>query len=276
MYGVNSHERYMEGDLKNKRGDERYFLHRSNAKRLTVDEYMANVGVDMLHPGGMRSTDELVGICRIKEGVKVLDVGCGYGKTACYLAKKYSCKVTGIDLSELMIRGARHRVKKKHLENMIHLEVMDAQNLRFEDESFDAVISEGTTVFLDKIKAITEYLRVTKPGGYIGLTELTWRVKPPEVLIEKAIKTLEGVKPLEYNQWIELLTECGLRGIESKLYNYRSFSWDNIRAIGFAGLMKVAFKYIRNSEIREWIRRQETLFKEYAGYWGYGLYAGKR
>jgi cyclopropane fatty-acyl-phospholipid synthase-like methyltransferase len=61
-------------------------------EELTVNEFITNIGVDMLHAGGMRRTDELVKMCKIKGGQTILDVGCGYGRTACYLAKKYACK----------------------------------------------------------------------------------------------------------------------------------------------------------------------------------------
>jgi len=68
-------------------------------------------------------------MCKISEGKTVLDVGCGYGRTACYLAKKYGCKVVGIDISETMIEEARKKVKKERVENMVRLEVGNAESI---------------------------------------------------------------------------------------------------------------------------------------------------
>jgi len=64
---------------------------------LEVDECMASVGVDMLHAGGMKRTDDLAQMCRVSEGETALSIGCGYGRSACCLAKKYGCKMVGID-----------------------------------------------------------------------------------------------------------------------------------------------------------------------------------
>ena len=56
----------------------------------------------------------------------------------------------------------------------------DAQDLPFEDDLFDAVTTESVTAFpADKQKAVGEYTRVTKPGGYVGLNESTWPKVPP-------------------------------------------------------------------------------------------------
>jgi len=62
-------------------------------EELTIDEYMASVGVDMLHPGGMRRTEELANMCEIFGGKIVLDAGSGFGRTDCHLANKYGCEV---------------------------------------------------------------------------------------------------------------------------------------------------------------------------------------
>lgn len=243
---------------------------------LTVDEYMATVGVDMLHPGGMKRTDDLAQMCRVSEGKRVLSVGCGYGRTACHLAKKYGCKVVGIDISETMVKGAKKKAQKQRVEELVCFEVGDAERIDFEDESFDAVISEGTTVFLDKKTAMTEYVRVTKHGGYIGLNELSWRSKPSREIIERTFKDLQGVHPLQYDEWTKLLVDSGLKDIESRTYEYQSVSWPIITSIGLRGLVKVGIEYLTNPELRSWINRQESLFSDYSSFWGYGLYVGRK
>ncbi len=245
-------------------------------KELTVDEYMANVGVDMLHPGGMKKTEELADMCKISEGKIVLDVGCGYGRTACYLAKKYGCKVVGIDVSKMMIEGAREKARKKRVEDTVRFEVGNAESLPFEDESFDAVISEGTTVLVDKKKAMREYVRVTKSGGYVGLNELSWRKKPSREMIERTFADLQGVRPLGYDEWTKLLVDSGLKDAESRTYKYKSTSWGIIRSLGLRALVKVGIRYLTNSKIRNWINRQEALFRDYSDHWGYGLYIGRK
>jgi ubiquinone/menaquinone biosynthesis C-methylase UbiE len=244
---------------------------------LTVDEYMADLGIDMLHPGGMKRTEELAEMCKITGSQKVLDVGCGYGKTACYLVRKYGCRVTGIDISKKMIEGSKIKVKHEGVEDFALFEIGNAENIRFKDATFDVVISEGTTVMLvEKEQAIREYLRVTKPGGYIGLNELSWQNKPTEEIIDKTLNTLQRVKPLEYEEWIKLMVDSGLKDIVSKKYVYKSTSWDTLSSLGLPGLIKVGIRYLTNSELRNWIRKQEALFRDYSSYWGYGLYVGRK
>lgn len=113
-------------------------------EELTIDEYMANVGVDMLHPGGMRRAEELANICEISGGKIVLDAGCGFGRTDFHLANKYGCEVVGIDISEGMIQHARQNARKYRLSGTVHFQVGNIESIPFQDYAFDAVISEGT------------------------------------------------------------------------------------------------------------------------------------
>jgi len=244
---------------------------------LTVDEYMADLGIDMLHPGGLKKTGELVEMCKISKNQKVLDVGCGYGKTACYLVKKYECRVTGIDVSKRMIEGSKINAKKESVEDFVIFEIGNAEKIRFNDVIFDVVISEGTTVLLmDKKQAIREYVRVTKPGGYVGLNELSWMKKPTTEIVNKTLNTLQRVRPLKYDEWVKLMIDSRLKDIELKKYVYKSTSWDTISSLGIQGLIKVGLRYFTNSELRNWIRKQEALFHDYSSYWGYGIYVGRK
>ena len=88
-------------------------------------------------------------------------------------------KVVAIDISRDMVKRAEERAKKKRVKDKVEFRVADAQNLPFEDDLFDAVISESVNAFIeDKQKAINEYKRVVKPGGYIGFNEATWIEMP--------------------------------------------------------------------------------------------------
>jgi len=110
-------------------------------------------------------TDCAFGLFKTKEGMKVLDVGCGTGNFSLKLAKR-GCKVVGIDVSNAMLEIAK---KKAEMENLnIKFLKMDAHNLDFEDESFDGVFSIATVEFIEDFqKAIDEMFRVVKKGGQI-------------------------------------------------------------------------------------------------------------
>lgn len=102
------------------------------------------------------------------EGPKVLEIGVGTGKNLPYHRK--GLQVTGIDLSPGML--ARAREKAKNLGLKTELLLMDAQNLEFPDESFDAVVA--TFVFCsvpDPVRGLREAGRVCRKGGRIYLLE---------------------------------------------------------------------------------------------------------
>ncbi len=178
-------------------------------------DFAAKVGLTK-HIGGIEATEMLIELCQISKDKYILDVGCGAGITPVYLAENIGCRVIGVDLSEGMVRRSNERVKKNRLTHMITCQKADAQDLPFEDHSFDAVITESVTAFPeDKQKAVNEYVRVTKPGGFIGLNESTWlKVPPPPELVAWASQDLgANVQPLTSVEWAGLLETSGLKNM---------------------------------------------------------------
>jgi arsenite methyltransferase len=147
-------------------------------------DFAAEVGLTK-HMGGTEATDKLIELCQISKDSYILDVGCGVGATACYVAENVGCRIMGVDILEKMVEKSIERSKRHKLTQWVNFRQADAQALPFEDNLFDAVITESVTAFPeDKQKAVNEYARVTKPGGYIGLNESTWlKIPPPPEMI---------------------------------------------------------------------------------------------
>jgi ubiquinone/menaquinone biosynthesis C-methylase UbiE len=174
-------------------------------------EIIAEGGITK-HPGSMQATRELVQMCHIEAGKYVLDVGCGVGATSSYLAKKLGCRVMGVDLLDKMVEQARRRAKTDGVQDRTEFRVADARELPFEDHLFDAVIVESVNVFFeDKEPAMREYVRVTKPGGYVGITEGTW-LNPPSQEYADALLSINFTDPLQAQGWEDLLKASGLGG----------------------------------------------------------------
>ena len=106
-----------------------------------------------------------VGSMNIEPGDRVLDVGVGTGLSLPLYPR--DCSVVGIDLSEAMLKRARHKIERNGYDHIEVLE-MDAMDLSFPDNSFDKVfISHVVSVVPDPYKAMSEVRRVCKKGGEV-------------------------------------------------------------------------------------------------------------
>jgi arsenite methyltransferase len=250
-------------------------------------DFAAEVGLTK-HLGGNEATEMMCELCHVSEGKYVLDVGCGVGVTPCFIAKRYGCKVAGVDIKEAMVERSRERAKRERLDDRVEFRVANAQDLPFEDDLFDAVITESVTSFPeDKQKAVNEYVRVTKPGGYIGLNESTWlKVPPPPEMVAWVSQDIGAtVEPLSKSEWEGLLVAAGLEDIIVKIFNIdvQVESRGVLQRYGLAGMLGVlcrtASLYIKSPDYREFVRevRKGGLTpKDLDEYFGYGLYIGRK
>lgn len=110
----------------------------------------------------------LISLAEIKPPDSVLDVGTGTGVVALLAVKRIAKggRVHGIDLSEGMLTTATAKAEKLGLEEKIKFSQMDAENLEFEAETFDAVVSLFALLhFPNPLTALKEIYRVMRPGG---------------------------------------------------------------------------------------------------------------
>jgi len=253
----------------------------------TFFDFAAEVGLTK-HIGGIEATETLVQLCHIGKGSFVLDVGCGVGATPCFIAKRYGCRVIGADISEKMIERSKERAAREKVTQMVEFRVADARDLPFEDDLFDAVITESVTAFpQDKQKAVNEYMCVTKPGGYVGLNETAWlKVPPPPDVVAWAQQDVgASVTPLTPDAWTGLLEAAGLKEIIAKIYAIKTQDEEKgiLRRYGFGGMLGVMGRmlllYARSPAYREFVKgvRQTGVIPENLGeYFGYGLFIGQK
>ncbi len=126
------------------------------------------------HPGGRALTRRLAAVTGLRAGQRVLDVASGPGSTAVLLAQEFGVTVDGVDLGAAEVERAAAAAEDAGLERSVRFQVGDAERLPFEDASFDAVICEcAFCTFPDKVTAAAELARVLRPGGRIGLSDVT-------------------------------------------------------------------------------------------------------
>jgi arsenite methyltransferase len=249
-------------------------------------DFAAEVGFTK-HMGSVHATEELVEMCHIEAGSYVLDVGCGAGATPAYLAKRHGCRVAGVDISPRMIDRARETAKREGVADRTEFRVADAQDLPFDDDLFDAVITESVAALPeDQQRAAKEYVRVTKPGGYVGLNESTWLKTPPPDMVAWISQDVGGqAKPLSHEEWIGLLETAGLQDLAVSVYHIdtRDEASAMLRRYGCLGMLRVWARmlrlYVKNPAYRRFLKglRQGGLVPENLNeYFGYGLYVGKK
>ncbi len=127
-------------------------------------------------------SSHLVRSINVQSGEDVLDIACGNGNTA-ITASRIGANVTGIDITAELLELAAEEAKIAQIDG-ITWRGGDAQNLPFEDESFDVVLSTFGHMFAPQSDLVAkEMIRVTKKGGRIGFA--TW---PPELAIGSIFK----------------------------------------------------------------------------------------
>lgn len=140
-----------------------------DAKRLRAEDLYA---IDQLHGGGLAATKEHARRSGVTAGMHVLDVGCGVGGSARYLATTLGCRVTGVDLTAEFIAVAAALTERCGLAERVAFEKADATDLPFGDATFDHVWSHNVTMNIrDKTAFAREVARVLKPGGRLTCAE---------------------------------------------------------------------------------------------------------
>lgn len=132
--------------------------------------------LDQFHTRGILATTELAEAAELSPFARVLDLGCGIGGPARYLAATFGCAVTGIDLSVSFVDAAAYLTTRCGLSDRVTFQVGDALHLPFEDESFDAVFLQHVAMNIeDRTALYTEVHRLLTPRGRFAIHDLVLR-----------------------------------------------------------------------------------------------------
>ncbi len=145
------------------------------ANRYDLLNHVLSLGLDF---GWRKQVARETGIINCQN---ILDVCTGTGDMAIELCKFWKGKayIEGLDFSRELIEVARKKVSKSRLENKINFKEGNAETLPYIDKQFDAItITFGLRNIKNRLKALKEFYRVTRPGGYFVCLEFSQPVNP--------------------------------------------------------------------------------------------------
>ena len=126
------------------------------------------------HTMGRYATAQLVDLAQITSESAVLDAGSGVGGTARYVADRYGCPVTAVDLTEEYCQTSRWLNRLVGLDDRISVHRADVTELPFADGTFDVAISQHVQMNVaDKARLYSEARRVLVDGGRLALWDIT-------------------------------------------------------------------------------------------------------
>ena len=246
----------------------------------TYLDVQAEVGITK-HMGGYEATDRLHGLCHLGEAKEVLEVGCGIGVGPAYVAKRFGCRVVAVDIADKMLAWAERRARREGVADLITFRKADIRDLPFDDNRFDAAIVESVLAFVeDKAAAIREVVRVTKPGGYVGLNETYWFGEPPAEILEHSVYI--GTAVISEAEWRAIWEATPLeeRTIESFKLEAKKEVRDRIGWVGWRSILPAWGRVIRlllsNPGARDAIKQQVGQPAEMINALGYGLFVGRK
>ena len=181
--------------------------------------FLARLGKTRLRPGGRKATEWLIASGDFNKDKKILEVACNMCTTAIGLAQKFDCKIEGVDLDEAALEKARANIAIHGLQDKIHVQRANAMVLPFEDESFDIVINEAMLTMLPvqaKMKAVAEYFRVLKPGGFLLTHDVMLTTEDSEAVLQQLREAINiTVTPLTKQGWKNVFLDSGFRNVET-------------------------------------------------------------
>lgn len=129
--------------------------------------------LDQFHGRGIQATRELVELLQPQAGEEIVDIGCGIGGPARWIAWTFGCRITGVDLTPAFCEAARELNRATGLEDRVRILEGNALALPLPDAAFDRAYSQNVVMNIaDKRSFYAEAFRVLKPGGVAALSNL--------------------------------------------------------------------------------------------------------
>jgi arsenite methyltransferase len=178
-----------------------------------ADDLVALLLGNSYHPGGQILTRRLAAAMGLHAGQRVLDVASGRGTSALTIAREYGAAVVGVDRSAANVALGNGAAQASGLSDRVHFFTGHPERLPVPDSSVDGVVCEcALCTFAGKAATAREFARVLRPGGRVGITDVT--ANPDRLPTELStlgawIACVAGARPAE--EYAGILGGAGLR-----------------------------------------------------------------
>ena len=230
-------------------------------------------------PGGDDETRLAITLSGLsgRTGLKIADIGCGTGASTLVLAQALDASVTAVDFLPDFLRDLEIAAERQNLMKRIETLAASMDALPFEEQSFDAIWSEGAIYNIGFTNGIQAWRRLLKPDGILAVSELTWLTKE---------------RPAELEQhWLREYPEVDTASTKMAILEENGFS-----PIGYFALLKRCWldNYYRPMQARfaAFLERNDTsdaaaaivaaeeheiaLYERYSAFVSYGYYVARR
>jgi tocopherol O-methyltransferase len=197
----------------------------------------------------------------VEEAKTILDVGCGVGGSARFLARRYGAEVLGVTLSAVQVERARRMTAKAGLSDQVHFRVQDMLTVSPDDGPFDLVWSmESAEHIRDKKALLQLFWEVLEPGGQFVMATWCHRNTPPALsnsdqrLLDRVCELYHLPPWISVNEFERIAADIGFLDIKTadwsdavapfwKAVIQSALSWKSISGLLKSGLGTIKGAY---------------------------------
>jgi tocopherol O-methyltransferase len=231
----------------------------------------------------VRLMERLAERARVPRGARVLDIGCGLGGSAFWLADQFDCKVTGMTISPVQARMANKKAKARGLSDRVQFQVKDANQWQPQPESVDIVwIMESSEHFRNKKEFFERCASVLKPGGVLAVCAWLRRDGPPTSEDEQKLVTTIGEAMLsasldslsDYQKW---MGEAGFTTVAAEdITRYVERTWEQCTRMAERLPIKYLLRFT-SASTRRFVQSFPLMKQAYAqGAMAFGLFVAEK
>lgn len=133
-------------------------------------------------------------------------------------------------------------------------------------------------VLMDKERAFKEFIRVTKPGGFVADLEMSWQRNPDKKVVDRAFEIWEGFSTKTFDGWRDIYVHMGLTDMKINDFSdkLRNMEMLYIKTLGIKGILKMIWYMLKNKNLRKGMIEYDRFFKDSKDYIGYGYFVGRK